>query len=738
MRNRTRLSPLTGLSGVREAEQLQGGAVPMRGGYNVSPVDGEWWSRPGRPTIKTNDSDPEVNAGVIAQLGNIQWNWILSSDSRDYIASPDYCLEINSEGRVNQAYTQSEIITDAAFKTELAWMFYGSAPGVPKVYAGDLIVTGDVGEYGQVYRCIYEEENAQDPSGNSRLAYLDRYWVDDGVWPSVVDTDGKDKWTATVRIIPSLQSTWGSSIVHRAPVQHDIQEGTPASACLFDQLVTFDSTDSNRDLKARRTYMIITSKQMETPVAILLDDSPDPQTAASFQTPRQDWFRNTAISFDGKDYDGNTVDDRVKYPYFCCVSNNRLIMGRCADDQGGFASRTIWYSGQNNLSVWHTGVQGETSGPNFITFDRDDLNDIRGLLPLGNRFVVHRRHSQMVASFTGSNAAPFQIAENDQDVGIEAYGAVVLAGGLHFFPTLAGPAAFDGQSVIPMAGDIRAHLVSMGFWYGEPFAVGHDRERKLVYFFTSHARHQDATEPTARTAYYSPGTLTEFYSSNPTLVFSTDRQSWFFEDQTSLGALGTVNEGSTWGMRLDGTLIDMATVPAQGLDGAVECTSQNPGVPITNVDLNNVQFPAEPVDCFVESAWLNFGSLERKMLTKLIIQIRAWPATDVWSSPSDVMHAATLEIMTNGDATTVRNASPLYIQHTVEQMTSLDLDENRQEPLMMFELSPRVSGETFKFRFKNALPAGSTAKKGPMRIANVEVFYDQGESNRPVTSIGRN
>jgi hypothetical protein len=643
---------------------------------------------------------------------------------------------------VNQAYTESEIITDAAFKTELAWMFYGSVGAVPKVFAGDLIVTGDVGEYGQVYRCLADVENDQDPTGNSRLAYLDRYWVDDGVWPSVVDPgDGKTKWTATVRIIPSLQSTWSSAgVVHRQPQKHDVTEGTPAAACLFDQLVTFDSDDTgaDRDLIGRRTYMVVTSKEMETPAAILLDNSADAQTAASFATPRQNWFRDTSISFDGVDYEGNPVDDLVKNPYFCTVSNGRLIMGRCADHQQGFASRTIWYSAQGNLSVWHTGVQNETSAPNYITFDQEDKDDIRGLLPLGNRFVVHRRHSQMVASFTGDNSAPFQIAQNSQDIGLEAYGAVVLAGGLHFFPTDAGPAAFDGQSITPLGGDIRAHLAAMGFWYGNPHAVGHDRERKLIYFFTSHARHQDATVPTPRTKYYTPGTETEYYSSNPTLVFSLDRQSWFFEDQTSLGALGTVNSGVTWGMRLDGTVIEMRTAPAQGMDGAVRATTVAPGTPIENVDLDNVEFPAEPVDCFVESAWLNFGSLERKMLTKMIVQIRAWPATDVYSSPSDLMHCCSIEIMTNGDATTVRNEHPLDIQHTVEEMTSLDLDENRQMPLMTFELSPRVSGLTFKFRLKNKLPAGSTAKKGPMRIANMEVFFDQEASNRPITSIGRN
>jgi hypothetical protein len=88
VRESTRLSPLRGLSGVRAAEQLKGGEVPMRGGYNVSPVDAEWWSRPGRPTLETNDSSPPVLSGVIAQLGNIQWNWILSTDYRDYIVSP--------------------------------------------------------------------------------------------------------------------------------------------------------------------------------------------------------------------------------------------------------------------------------------------------------------------------------------------------------------------------------------------------------------------------------------------------------------------------------------------------------------------------------------------------------------------------------------------------------------------------------------------------------------------------
>jgi hypothetical protein len=139
------------------------------------------------------------------------------------------------------------------------------------------------------------------------------------------------------------------------------------------------------------------------------------------------------------------------------------------------------------------------------------------------------------------------------------------------------------------------------------------------------------------------------------------------------------------------------------------------------------------VDALVETPWVSFGTLERKMITKIVLQLRGWAAEDVYSALSDSVHACTIEIFTNGDPETVR--STINVQHTVAEMRNLGLDENRQQPLMLFELSPRVSGENFKFRFKNALPAGSSLKKVPMRIANVEVFYDQEESNRPITSL---
>lgn len=760
MRASGRLSPLTGLVGVRQAEQYSAGEIPMRGGFNITPIDGEWWSRSGRPVLESRTGD---NPAVISQLGNIQWSGILSTNHRDYIWSQSYVLEINSEGLVNQAYWESDVITGtfvSATSTEpaLPWFFYPNNAGY-QIYAGDLLLTGTRGEYGQCYRVLADVENPGD--SGSRLAYLDRYWS------SPTGVEGEE--IVTVRVIPSLHSTWtagtgsGPTVVHAAPpIGPVLTEGTAAGATTFDQLVTFDDDTSAGSLPpsesvtsffGRRTYMVITAKTLERPVAILLDDSaydpddPAPQAGArDLAVPRQYWYRNTAVSF-------TEDDDLIPHPYFCCASNGRLIIGRAQDHQGGYPSRTIWYSGRGNLTVWHTGVQNETSAPNYVTFDQSvGLNDIRGLLPLGNRFVVHRRHSQMVASYTGSNEAPFAITENSQDIGLEAYGAVVLAAGAHFFPTDAGPAAFDGQSVTPLGGEIRPHLAAMGFWFGEPFAVGHDRERKLIYFLTSHIRHQDVipsppgpiyggeAEPPApvppenRVRYVTPGTLAIFYSAAPALVYSMDRQSWFFEDQPSLGALGQVREGGTWGIRLDGTVLNMkdGAVPELGLDAAVDCTTQ---YEFSVTSLSRILIPAAPVDAFVESPWVSFGTLERKMITKILLQLRAWPATDVYDSEQDIMHGCTLEILTNGDATVVRET--IQVSYKVEDMRALSLDENRQQPLMSFELSPRVSGENFKFIFRNALPEGSTHKKGPMRIANFEVFYDQGESNRPLTSMGK-
>ena len=603
------------------------------------------------------------------------------------------------------------------------------------------------GDYGQCYRVIAEENDAT----YGRIAYLDRYWT------SPTNTPGSEP--TEVRVIPSLRSIWtagtgsGPTVDHQPPAARVIIEGSRAGATTFDQLVTFDTDSSALEsvtsFLGRRTYLVITASTLEKPVAILLDSgtSSDQSSDTALAVPRQYWFRDTSVSFTGAD------SPQIPHPYFCCASNGRVIIGRAQDHQGGFESRTIWYSGRGNITVWHTGVQNETSAPNYVTFDQSvGLNDIRGLLPLGNRFVVHRRHSQMVASYTGANESPFAITENSQDIGLEAYGAVVLAGGAHFFPTDAGPAAFDGQSVTPLGGEIRAHLVTMGFWFGEPFAVGHDRERKLIYFFTSHVRQQDVipspagpiyaglprppapTPPENRVVYESPGTRTPFYSAAPTLVYSMDRQAWFFDDQPSLGALGQVKEGGTWGLRLDGTILNLndGTVPGAGLDAAVDCSSQYGSEPN---QLSRILIPAAPVDAFVESPWISFGTLERKMVTKILLQLRAWPATDVYDSDQDIMHGCTLDILTNGDATVVRET--IQVSYKVEVMRSLDLDENRQQPLMLFELSPRVSGENFKFIFRNALPVGSTHKKGPMRVANFEVFYDQDESNRPLTSMGK-
>jgi hypothetical protein len=63
-------------------------------------------------------------------------------------------------------------------------------------------------------------------------------------------------------------------------------------------------------------------------------------------------------------------------------------------------------------------------------------------------------------------------------------------------------------------------------------------------------------------------------------------------------------------------------------------------------------------------------------------------------------------------------------------MQAIPNDENNQPGLMQFQLSPRVSGQTFKFRFRNNLPGSND--KGIFRIAAMEVFFDQQRSTRPL------
>jgi hypothetical protein len=140
--------------------------------------------------------------------------------------------------------------------------------------------------------------------------------------------------------------------------------------------------------------------------------------------------------------------------------------------------------------------------------------------------------------------------------------------------------------------------------------------------------------------------------------------------------------------------------------------------------------PLWVIDSMVETPWMGFGSLERKQLTKILLDLRAWGDNDL-SGAGDTVHLCRLDILINGNAGTVVQSIDVVKDYT--EMLAVSLDENNQSGLMQFQLSPRASGQTFKFRFRNNVPGSND--KGIFRIAAMEVFFDQKRSTRPLNTF---
>ena len=671
MRQSVRFSPLVGLDGSRQGEEISGTSLPMRGGYNVEAVDGEWHSRFGRKTL--------VGGQTACNIGSLPWFWILTTGYRNYIANPWYALAIDTTGRVDNCTTLKETgqidFTNNSAEADIN-------NGLTNLAEGDLILAGpNESEGAHCYRVLARYLNA---------IVLDRPYEENTA-------------TIGVRTIEPFQSL--------AAV--DLTTGIKGGAVLFDQLVT----DSSKGLTAKKTYMVIASELNTNPVAILLDDS----GAVVRSTPKTTWFRDTAPS----------AHASIGTPFYPCVASGRLVLARCPDTEPAFDSRTLWYSAPGDLSQWHTGISGGLAGSNYVTFDQTTDNEIMGVLPMGNGFVVYRKFSQMIATPTGSGRSPFRFTENNQGIGLNVPGGVVEANGQHYLTTQSGPAVFDGQRLHVLGDGLRLHLERNGFWHKGIYKVCHDPEQRQVLFLSNNPVHQKSVEPYTRsTTYELPHGATElgtYASTNPVLVHDYGRGTWWFDNHVTLCNVDQILNGETFGVRMDGTFLDWRNPAEFGLDGRVRAFD---GTSVVNED----DFP---VDALVETPWINFGTLERKQITKIVVDCRRWGGQDVYTANTDTMLAFLLDIFADGDVETIRET--VQATHAVHEMRSaggfVPLDENRQYALMSFELSPRVSGQNFKLRFRNK-PTGSE-NQGPMRIVGIEVFYDQQESNRPLTAMNR-
>ena len=721
MRQSFRFSPLVGLDGSRQAEEVDTPAIPMRGGYNVEAVDGEWHSRYGRMTLETGSEDE------IACIASLPWFWMVSTEKKVYIANPWYALAIDpGTGLVDNVTSKKEtgvLLFTNGNTTALV------ANGFANIAVNDLIFYGS--STGPDFTTCYRVLFVGTDGGFGVPVTLDRAFT---------GTSGTSACRSVAPIVAPVADPDTSAGENWTPVDTRCKQGIKGGACLFDQLVT--ETGTTPSLEAQRTYLVVASEYSDAPFAVKLD----PVDEADQDAPVLDWY---------KDRTGSDAGAAITRPLYPCAASGRLIMAHAPDHNGAFATRTIWYSQAGNLYRWYTGISGGVSGANYVTFDQETDYEITGIAALGNGFVVYRQLSQMIASPTGSGRAPFRFSENRQGIGLNVPGGVVEANGVHYFASQAGPAVFDGTRVTVLGDQMRLHLERNGFWDSGIYKVCHDREQRQVLFLADNPVHQDSVEPFVRdesepfkfpfitpageSAATASTRIGVFNRTNPVLVHDYGRESWWFENYPTMAFVSSdttagivQGTGSSRAMRMDGTFQDWRNAAEFTKDGRTLAWTGS----------GYVQESPFPVDAFVETPWISFGTLERKQITKMIVQTRSWGGEDVGTgvtTGATPILAFRCQIMTNGDAKNVRDT--VQATHTWEEMRTgpsqgIVFDENRQYSLMTFELSPRVTGQSFKFRFLNK-PTGSEYQ-GPLRIAGIEVFFDQQEGNRPFSTTTRN
>lgn len=668
-----RLAPFGGLDGRRYLDEAAPASpIPMRGGYNVELVDGEWWTRAGRELVNRT-------------IGNVPWQWIIPDESgsaaRALLVSPWYALRCRlSDGGVDNIYSPA-VTENIAFTNGSA-----SATSSTTRNAHELVlVGGGTGFTTECYRILAV-------SGTS--VTLDRAYE---------STNG----AKSCRLLTPFETPF--SITPSG-------DGPNGGCVIFDQLVSHTGTTlgySNPAVTRGHQYLVITSPLLVSGI-IAIDLTTD-------TAPLRDFLRLTNLA---------SPTAPSSPPDYVTVFQNRLVVAGMADPDGNYADRTLYYSQIGDLLLFHTGVQGKTSSPNYVTLD-DVKNPINGLGTLGQRLVVHRRYSQVVGAPTGSNAQPFQFVENKQGYGLEESGTLVDANGAHYFMSLEGPAMFDGGQVRPLAASLRQHLDAMLDWGSCKCAFEDSRDQRIYWVFDadgdSGKRHQSATLPATETLEVPhPSSTPDYTSVTTVLVHDYLQDAWWLEDHVNIACGGTIS-GRAYVSRYDGTLVSFRVDSGSGLD--------------SDISFGDADYP---VDCLVESPWIDFGTFETKMITKLYVMLRALDLTtggnpsvnDYWTDPAQTLHLCTIEILIDDNPATVMQA--LDCNALTSAMLALTPDENQQMPIMVHEKSPRVSGRSFKFRVKNALSADATTashKKAAFRLAGIEVHYEQSESDQSLRAF---
>lgn len=693
-RQRVSLAPLLGVNSRRVADSKLGGTF-MRGGYNVTLQDGEWWTRTGEKSL---------GSGKV-RYGSCPWWWVLRvNGDLNIIANPWWAFAIDdSTDAISELYT--------AAVTENVSFTNGSATATSATtrVVDQMILVG-VGATEDVYRV---------KSRVGTTMTLDRVYE---------GTTGSE----SCRFIdPLARNTAGTATAYSAAFSVLGSWQLQGSCVVFEQLVSHTAADlyaASPTLTGGNLHLVITSN-IGCPVAIDLSA----YLAGSTVGVRRTWFYNTALGASAAVIGSDTLTDSITpRGVFAEVYKGRLFIAGASDPNGKYGTRTFWYSQQGDLGRWHTGIAAQTAAPNFVT--RGGEGDaFAEMKTLRDSLVIHRQDSQETIDATQSLSQPFTVRTNQQSIGVRARkqtNLVVSTNNLHFIWTLSGPAVFDGNTVSLICEDARDALRSMGFIGGGAnnivSHVQHDANRRRIYWYqgtiSNVTRHQDALPATAAHTTKAGESIKNFCSC---FVYDYDNNSYWFEDRPMCLGGGSRGDGSDGTVlhvsRLDGTLVKLTTTTNDGKDA----------------DLTDPSGTTTDVNCQVELPWLDFGNRQHKRLAEVELTIRS-PNYGQWGYDQGSTGSYWVRCRVYGDMNRGAALADVGSKYDGSATQFLAANDFQQNPTGLITLTPRADAVQFKLVITNALTSSATAAgyiQGPFRISDITAEYAQRESTTPRTTV---
>jgi hypothetical protein len=702
-----RFAPLRGLNPTNVGEEAGLEGTFMRGGYNVEVIDGEWWVRHGCGQASEN-------------IGSIFWRWMVSSPTEDrlFLVSDRYVVQVESRiGDIgvpdNQFFFRQLSIPYFSYYTLSAIFTVGSATaavvsivGPGAMTKGDIfVVEGTGGVPDRLYRIV---DNNPSPG----YFTLDRAYEPGGA-----------------------TSVSGIKVCYELTVRFDGKPGVldadlNGGCCLFEQSATHAANTLGyaNDAIDPGSFIVVVSAAGY--FAVPLDPPPKVPIRGTF-------VRQTQLP---------TPTDVAVINVRPCVYKDRLFLA-AVDPTGVSGLRTLWHSRPFDLLQWHTGLQGLGGTPNFFTLV-DPTDPISGFMLHGDTLVVHRRGSQDILQTYG---AGFRVTHNDASIGFWPRSMMenVPVGTIGW--TRYGPAMFNEQGMTVLFPECERMLSRFNMsnrMNPRLRGVLHDQNHRRVYFLlgweevgfvdtpTEYGtrriiRHQDAS--VANPQVLAVPAMVPWYSRTPVFVVDYARNEAWLEDHAGLCGGGD-HLGQMYLFRYDGTVLEHPT----GWSGR-------------DFDVARIN-AATPVDAVVETQWMQHGAPQRKELQKIYLTLRALDVgEDVdeilggkfsplriegLGAPGDTLHLLTVEVMVDNRAD-VRASADVSV--SVADMLSRSLEGNRMLPQMLFSITPRVAGRSFKYRFKNSLSAAAAAaghKVGSFRLVDVMIEFEVESDTRAAGLTG--